>query len=86
MLAKRAAAELPSDEKTEDMYRQLSSGVDLWECLKERLVDDSDEDAGARVEQIQNLISLLIPQIPERNVRTHGVKTSKTGVRGSRKR
>jgi len=86
LLAKRAAAELPSDEKTEDMYRQLSSGIDLWECLKERLVDDSDEDAGARVEQIQNLISLLIPQIPERNVRTHGVKTSKTGVRGYRKK
>jgi len=85
LLAKRAAAKLPVDQKTEDMYRQLSSGVDLWECLKERcLKENKDVGASQRVEQIQDLISLLKPQIPERNVRTQKFRRTRKQLRAKK--
>jgi len=65
LLAKRARAELPVDEKAEKMYRQLRYGVSLWRCLGEKLIEEGGEDVSDKVDQIQRLVAVLEPRIPK---------------------
>jgi hypothetical protein len=64
LLAGRARAELPVDEKVEKMYQQLRYGVSLWKCLEEKLTEEGGEDVSDKVDRIQRLVVALESRIP----------------------
>ena len=69
LIKKRAGAELPTDQKAKDMYRQLRYGVSMWKCLEKTLVDDGGEEMRGRVKQIESLVACLEQKIPRGNRR-----------------
>ena len=69
LLAQHARAELPVDEKAENMYRQLRYGLSLWRCLEEKLIEEGGEDVSDKVDQIRRLVAALESRIPVKGMR-----------------
>jgi hypothetical protein len=68
MLKERASGELPIDEKTKEMYRQLNYGLSMWKCLKENLIQDGGVEMRDKVEQIERLVTRLESEFPDKEI------------------